>query len=284
MAAQQHQGTFKWYNKKSGYGFIRESVANKDYFVHYSGLKRSFRKALPREGDHATFTSLKGNKGPEAREVAREGNQERPLSRPKSSPRAWKAAEAELKMKTCICTAQALAGNNTRRLQTLIPLLLKHNGLPAISIPEEAFTTTRHHPKKTQGKRQPPKEEPRHEDHVEEGTGMEEEEEENEVVDVVGSDTSLRSHTTDPPHHATKSPSLNEGQNKKDIQKTTPDAATTTKGMSLWQWDTNSRDEAPPTKDCSPDYEKIIADMIADFKTDNNKHSQHTQKKRHQRR
>ncbi|XP_045105269.1 cold shock-like protein CspB [Portunus trituberculatus] len=88
IAAQQHKGTFKWYNKKSGYGFIREFVANKDYFVHYSGLTRSFRKALPREGDHATFTSFKGKKGPEAREVAKEGNQERSLPRPKSSSRA----------------------------------------------------------------------------------------------------------------------------------------------------------------------------------------------------
>ncbi|MPC51803.1 Cold shock-like protein CspA [Portunus trituberculatus] len=82
MAAQQHQGTFKWYNRKSGYGFIRDSVANKDFFVHYSGLKRSFRKVLPREEDNATFTTFKGKKGPEAREVTREGNQECPPPRP----------------------------------------------------------------------------------------------------------------------------------------------------------------------------------------------------------
>ncbi|MPC51804.1 hypothetical protein E2C01_045658 [Portunus trituberculatus] len=99
-------------------------------------------------------------------------------------------------MKACNCTAQVLAGNDTRCLQTLIPLLLKHYGLPAISIPEEAFTTTCHRAQKTQRRRQPPKEEPRHEDRMEEGTGTEEEEEENEVVDVVGTNRSLHSHTT----------------------------------------------------------------------------------------
>ncbi|MPC19357.1 Cold shock-like protein CspA [Portunus trituberculatus] len=166
MAAQQHRGTFKWYNRKSGYGFIRDSGANQDFFVHFSGLMRSFRKVLPREGDNATFTTLKGKKGPEAREVTREGKLERPPPRPKSSPRAGKAAEADLKMKACICTAQVLASNNTPRLQTLIPLLLKHDGLPAISIPEETFTTTRHRTQKTKKRRQLPKEEPRHEDRV----------------------------------------------------------------------------------------------------------------------
>ncbi|MPD03536.1 hypothetical protein E2C01_099177 [Portunus trituberculatus] len=55
--------------------------------------------------------------------------------------------------------------------------------------------------------------------------------------------------------------------------------------MSLWQWDTKNQEEALPTKNCSPSYDKIIADMIEDcFKTANNQHSQHTKKKRHQRR
>ncbi|MPC15068.1 26S proteasome non-ATPase regulatory subunit 1 [Portunus trituberculatus] len=106
MAAQQHRGTFKWYNGKSGFGFIRDSEANQDFFVHFFGLTRSFRKVLPREGDTATFTTLKGKKGPEAREVTRDGKVERPPLCPKSPPRAEKAAEADLKIKACICTAQ----------------------------------------------------------------------------------------------------------------------------------------------------------------------------------
>ncbi|MPC97775.1 Cold shock-like protein CspA [Portunus trituberculatus] len=116
MAAQQHRGTFKWYNRKYGFGFIRDSEANQDFFVHFSGLMRSFRKVLPR-GDTATFTTFKGKKGPEAREVTRDGKLERPPPRPKLSPRDEKATEEDLKIKACICTAQVLAGNNTRRLR-----------------------------------------------------------------------------------------------------------------------------------------------------------------------
>ncbi|XP_045105293.1 uncharacterized protein LOC123500719 [Portunus trituberculatus] len=245
----QHQGTFKWYNRKSGYGFIRDSVVNKDFFVHYSGLKRSFRKALPREGDNATFTSFKGKKGPEAREVTRDGKQERPPPRLKSSPMAGKAAEAEFRMKACICTAQVLAGNNTRRLQTLIPLLLKHNGLPTISIPEEAFTTTRHRAQKTQRRRQPPKEEPCHEEHL--------------------------------PHHTTASPSPAPKEGRQT------DMKTTTKNISQWQWDTFfDQEDAPPTKNYFPSCEKLIDDMLkSSTKTsDSSDNEQKSKKKRHQRR
>ncbi|MPC92109.1 hypothetical protein E2C01_087181 [Portunus trituberculatus] len=187
-------------------------------------------------------------------------------------------------MNACICTAQVLAGNNTRRLQTLIPLLLKHNGLPTISIPEEACTTTRHRAQKTQRRRQPPKEEPRHEDRMEEETGTEEEEEENEVVDVVGTDTSLQSHTTDLSNHNTAP--HKEGRQVTDM-KTTPDAATTTKDISQWQWETFfNQEDAPPTKNYFPSWEKLIADMLkSSTKTsDSSDNNQNTKKKRHQRR
>ncbi|MPC63169.1 Cold shock-like protein CspA [Portunus trituberculatus] len=286
MAAQQHRGTFKWYNRKSGFGFIRDSEANQDFFVPFSGLMRSFRKVLLRKGDNATFTTFKGKKGPEAREVTREGKLERPPSRPKSSPGAGKPAEADLKIKACICTAQVLAGNNTRRLQTLIPVHLKHNGLPAITIPEEAFTTTRHRIQKTKKTRQLPKEEPHHEDRAEERTGNEEEEAEDEVVDVVGTYTSLHIHTTDLLDQATASPAPEERQTK-GKKKATPDAATTTKNISLWDWDISlSHDEAPPTKNYFLSCKKLIADMMKCNKTSDSSDNQDSQskKKRHQRR
>ncbi|XP_045101322.1 cold shock protein CspA-like [Portunus trituberculatus] len=71
MAGQQHQGEVKWYNYKRGYGFIRDHSTKTDVFVHFSGLKRSLQKRLPREGDKVHFTVHMGDKGPEARETER---------------------------------------------------------------------------------------------------------------------------------------------------------------------------------------------------------------------
>ena len=39
----------------------------------------------------------------------------------------------------CIYTAKAIAGEDTRKLRDLIPLLLRHNDLPAIQVPLQAF-------------------------------------------------------------------------------------------------------------------------------------------------
>ncbi|MPC52733.1 Cold shock protein 1 [Portunus trituberculatus] len=48
---EYHNGVVKWYNFKTGYGFIEDHLTGTDVFVHFSGLTRSLRKRLPREGD-----------------------------------------------------------------------------------------------------------------------------------------------------------------------------------------------------------------------------------------
>ncbi|MPC26190.1 hypothetical protein E2C01_019325 [Portunus trituberculatus] len=161
-------------------------------FVHYTGLKRSLKRRLPREGDKVHFTVCEGDKGPEAREVARTGqNSKAGIPSPKPLRRTW---DMEVKITACICTAKALAGSNPRRLQVLIPLLLKHNGLPGIRIPQQAFGTSYSHtprpPRSHQLLRQDD-DQPCHDDPAEEAATIEEEEEEgeDEIVDVEGSDS-----------------------------------------------------------------------------------------------
>ncbi|XP_045107149.1 Y-box-binding protein 2-A-like [Portunus trituberculatus] len=192
MASQQHQGQFKWYNYKRGFGFISDSSTKTDVFVHYSGLKRSLQRRLPREGDNVQFTVCVGDKGPEAREVART-SQTPKASSPSRKPltRTW---DMEAKITACICTAKALAGSNSRRLQVLIPVLLKHNGLPVIRIPQQALGTANPHTPRPRRRHQPLRqddEQPCHDDPADEALIVEEEEVEgeDEIVDVEGSDT-----------------------------------------------------------------------------------------------
>jgi CspA family cold shock protein len=51
-------GTVKFFNDSKGYGFITEEGANKDHFVHISGLIDEVR-----EGDQVEFELKEGNKG-----------------------------------------------------------------------------------------------------------------------------------------------------------------------------------------------------------------------------
>ncbi|MEL6809847.1 MAG: cold-shock protein [Bacteroidota bacterium] len=51
-------GTVKFFNDSKGYGFITEEGADKDHFVHISGLIDEVR-----EGDKVEFELKEGNKG-----------------------------------------------------------------------------------------------------------------------------------------------------------------------------------------------------------------------------
>ncbi|XP_045127553.1 uncharacterized protein LOC123514036 [Portunus trituberculatus] len=195
MASQQHHGQLKWYNFKCGYGFITDLSTKTDVFVHFSGLKRSLQKRLPREGDMVHFTIHNGDKGPDARDVSRNGKSSKACASRSTPPRrSW---DMEAKVTVGICTAKALAGSNVRRLQVLIPLLLKHNNLPGIRIPQQAFGAS-HTPK-------PPKSHqpllhdvhPCREEPVEEP--VEVDEEEDEIVDVEGSDSDQPPPDVEPP-------------------------------------------------------------------------------------
>jgi len=51
-------GTVKFFNDSKGFGFIKETNSDKEYFVHSSGLKDSIK-----ENDEVTFDLEQGKKG-----------------------------------------------------------------------------------------------------------------------------------------------------------------------------------------------------------------------------
>ncbi|MPC88885.1 Y-box-binding protein 2-A [Portunus trituberculatus] len=109
---QQHHGHIKWYNYKRGFGFIRDSNTKTDVFVHFTGLKQSLQRHLPREGDKVHFTVCEGEKGPEARHTARTGNQNTTKPYASSQKPLLRTWNMEGKVSACICTAKILAGSD----------------------------------------------------------------------------------------------------------------------------------------------------------------------------
>ncbi|MCE2744212.1 MAG: cold shock domain-containing protein [Fluviicola sp.] len=57
-------GTVKFFNETKGFGFIKETDTNQEYFVHVSGLVDKIN-----ENDQVTFELKEGKKGLNAVEV-----------------------------------------------------------------------------------------------------------------------------------------------------------------------------------------------------------------------
>jgi cold shock protein len=57
-------GTVKFFNESKGFGFIKESGSNEEFFVHISGLIDEIR-----EGDEVEFEVKEGRKGMNAVDV-----------------------------------------------------------------------------------------------------------------------------------------------------------------------------------------------------------------------
>jgi CspA family cold shock protein len=53
-----NNGTVKFFNDSKGFGFIKETNSNQEYFVHISGLVDEIR-----ENDEVTFDLQEGRKG-----------------------------------------------------------------------------------------------------------------------------------------------------------------------------------------------------------------------------
>ncbi len=53
-----NNGIVKFFNEQKGFGFIKESNTNQEYFVHVSGLVQDIR-----ENDEVTFDLQEGRKG-----------------------------------------------------------------------------------------------------------------------------------------------------------------------------------------------------------------------------
>ena len=63
------QGTVKWFNSETGYGFI-EQEGGPDLFVHYSAIQGSGYRSLE-DGQAVEFEVVQGPKGPQADQVRR---------------------------------------------------------------------------------------------------------------------------------------------------------------------------------------------------------------------
>lgn len=53
------QGKVKFFNETKGFGFIKETGSEKEYFVHISGVNESTLK----ENDEVSFDLVEGKKG-----------------------------------------------------------------------------------------------------------------------------------------------------------------------------------------------------------------------------
>ena len=65
-------GRVKWFNNKSGYGFITscdEKNKDEDVFVHHSSIQMEGFKTL-KEGQRVTMEVSQGEKGPQADSVS----------------------------------------------------------------------------------------------------------------------------------------------------------------------------------------------------------------------
>ncbi len=61
-----NKGTVKFYNDSKGFGFIKDSASEQEYFVHVTGLIDEIR-----ENDEVTFDLQEGKKGLNAVNVKR---------------------------------------------------------------------------------------------------------------------------------------------------------------------------------------------------------------------
>jgi len=65
-------GTVKWFNETKGFGFIAPSDGSADVFVHFSAIQGDSFKTLA-EGQAVSFEVEQGAKGPQAKNVSKEG-------------------------------------------------------------------------------------------------------------------------------------------------------------------------------------------------------------------
>jgi len=67
-----YQGKVKWFSNEKGYGFI-EAEDGEDVFVHFTGIIGDGFKTLD-EGELVSFEITDGNRGPQAANVSKTGN------------------------------------------------------------------------------------------------------------------------------------------------------------------------------------------------------------------
>ncbi|MFJ7933497.1 cold-shock protein [Sporosarcina sp. NPDC096371] len=68
-----YQGKVKWFSNEKGYGFI-EADDGEDVFVHFTGIVSEGFKTLD-EGQSVSFEIIEGNRGPQAANVLKYGDE-----------------------------------------------------------------------------------------------------------------------------------------------------------------------------------------------------------------
>ena len=69
------EGIVKWFNDKTGFGFITDIDTGVEYFVHYTGIVSDQKFKKLREGDNVTFDLSENDKGKIAVNVRTKGGE-----------------------------------------------------------------------------------------------------------------------------------------------------------------------------------------------------------------
>ena len=77
----RQSGKVKWFNENKGYGFILQDEGGQDVFVHYSEIKEEGYRTLA-EGEVVEYEVAESPKGPQAKEVVRNGEKPAPPAAP----------------------------------------------------------------------------------------------------------------------------------------------------------------------------------------------------------
>ena len=59
------KGTVKWFNELKGFGFIKDTESDQEYFVHFTAINSEGFKTL-KEGQEVTFDVVTGERGEQA--------------------------------------------------------------------------------------------------------------------------------------------------------------------------------------------------------------------------